>query len=72
MNKLVGVLPVIYVVIWFYQLITWFIPLLSTPFGKLDWAGLSIWGILAPMLFITLGSIILVSCIAAVVLVIIE
>lgn len=43
-----------------YAFITWFIPIAATPFGQWNWQSLSIWGVLAPLLFLIGGGILLV------------
>jgi hypothetical protein len=61
MAKILGLIPIGFLVVWVYEFFTWFVPLLSTPFGKFDWTNLSLWGIIAPILFIIVGVVLVVA-----------
>jgi hypothetical protein len=61
MSKLC-VLPLIYVVAWFYFLITWLIPILNVPFSQYGshFASFSLWTIISIVLFLVPGIILLI------------
>ena len=61
-EKLIALLPLAYIVWWFYALLIWVIPILSTPFGSINWQTFSIWSIVSVILFFTGGIIMLIIC----------
>ena len=58
--KLSALLPLAYIIWWFYALFTWLIPSMSVPIGDIVHA--TWWGIISTILFLTGGIFLLIIC----------